>query len=173
MDNTNWFDQKANRSVIARIKGCIPGKKAATTRISVPEVSGACSGIFLKGRLVNSILFSTDMAIIENCNADAILAVYLFSPSAAIIRDIVRFARTPVICGIGGGLTKGSKSLEMVLHVEDCGASGLIVNQPFSEKDIELIKKRIQIPFIVTVANQAINLKNKIDAGVDIYKRHC
>lgn len=169
MDNINWFDKQSDRSLIKRIQGLLFRKNANSNCLKVPDILGACSGIFLKGKIVKSILFSTDMAIIENCNADAILAVYPFAPSAALIKDIVRFARRPVICGIGGGLTKGKKSLEMALHAEDCGASGIIVNQPFPEKDISLIKQRIQIPFIVTIANKAINLKNKINAGVDIF----
>lgn len=168
MNSSNWFDKQPNRTLLKRIQEMISGKNANTAHLHVPNILSACSGIFLKGKIVRSILFSTDMAIIENCNADAVLAVYPFSPSATLIKDIIRFARRPVICGIGGGLTKGRKSLEMALHAEACGASAIIVNQPFPEKDIALIKKRIRIPFIATIANSAINLKNKINAGVDI-----
>ena len=37
------------------------------------------SGITINGRRIKSLIFSTDVAIISNCNADAVIAVYPFT----------------------------------------------------------------------------------------------
>ncbi|VTS19218.1 Uncharacterised protein [Streptococcus pseudoporcinus] len=52
--------------------------------IRMPEVIQECSGIFIYGRRIRSVLFSTDVSIIANSDADAVLAVYPFTPHPAI-----------------------------------------------------------------------------------------
>ena len=44
--------------------------------VRVPEIIKTCSGIRIYGRRIRSILFSTDVSIIANHDADAVLAVY-------------------------------------------------------------------------------------------------
>ena len=46
--------------------------------LSVPRCISECSGIRVFGRRIKSLVFSTDVAIIKNINADAIIAVYPF-----------------------------------------------------------------------------------------------
>ncbi len=48
--------------------------------VRVPEGINNCSGITILGRNLKSFIFSTDVAIIRNTNADAIMAVYPFTP---------------------------------------------------------------------------------------------
>lgn len=38
------------------------------------------SGIIINGRKIRSFVFTTDLAIIRNCDADAVFAVYPFTP---------------------------------------------------------------------------------------------
>ena len=52
--------------------------------LMVPECINECSGIRIFGRRIKSLVFSTDVAIIKNINADAIIAVYPFTPQAGI-----------------------------------------------------------------------------------------
>ena len=47
--------------------------------IEVPSCIRDCSGIKIFGKRIKSLLFTTDVAIIRNTNADAIIAVYPFS----------------------------------------------------------------------------------------------
>ena len=47
--------------------------------IRVPEAIAQASGIRVFGRLLKSFIFTTDVAIIRNCNADAIIAIYPFT----------------------------------------------------------------------------------------------
>ena len=44
--------------------------------IVVPEVIYNASGIKILNRRIKSLMFTTDVALISNCNAQAIMAVY-------------------------------------------------------------------------------------------------
>ena len=44
--------------------------------VKMPEEIRKASGIVIWGRRIKSLVFTTDIAIIRNCNADAVLAVY-------------------------------------------------------------------------------------------------
>ena len=46
--------------------------------VKVPESIYLCRGMRIFGRRVKSIIFTTDLAIIRNSNADAVLAASLF-----------------------------------------------------------------------------------------------
>jgi len=145
--------------------------KSIDKELTTPEIIGKnCQGLVLKNENVKSFLFSTDMALIENNDADAILAVYPFPPSAKIIKTLIDFAGKPIVCGVGGGKTKGKKSLEMAIYAEEVGAAGIIVNVPFENKDIKKIREKISLPIIATVTSSDYDfLKGKIDAGVTIF----
>ena len=78
--------------------------------LRVPLVISECSGIRIDGRRIKSIVFTTDLSIILNNNADAILAVYPFTPHPAIFRAITGVASVPVLAGVGGGTTTGIRS---------------------------------------------------------------
>ena len=75
--------------------------------IMCPYCISECSGIRIFGKRIKSIAFSTDVAIIKNINADAIIAVYPFTPQAAISQSIISISDVPVFVGVGGGLTGG------------------------------------------------------------------
>jgi 2-keto-3-deoxy-6-phosphogluconate aldolase len=145
--------------------------KTINKALSTPEmISKNCRGLQLGNENLKSFLFSTDMALIENNDADAILAVYPFPPSPKIIKTLIDFAGKPIVCGVGGGTTKGKKSVEMAIYAEQAGASGIIVNIPFENKDIKKIREKIAIPIVATVASSDYDfLKGKIDAGVNVF----
>jgi len=145
--------------------------KTVNKALITPEIIGEnCEGLLLKNENIKSFLFSTDMALIENNDADAILAVYPFPPSPKIIKTLIDFSGKPIVCGVGGGTTKGKKSLEMAIYAEQVGAAGIIVNIPFENKDIQKIREKITIPITATVTSSDYDfLKAKIDAGVDIF----
>ena len=48
--------------------------------LRVPSVIDECSGIMVFGKRIKSLVFSTDLCIIRNVNADAVFAVYPFTP---------------------------------------------------------------------------------------------
>ncbi len=141
--------------------------------VQMPEVIKECSGIRIYGRRIRSILFSTDVSIIANHNADAILAVYPFTPIPAIIKSIMMVASVPVLAGVGGGLTTGMRSANMSLLSESEGAYAVVVNGPTTVETIEEINKVIDIPIIYTVVSDKSDIKSRIEAGVDILNVSC
>ena len=94
--------------------------------IMCPYCISECSGIRIFGKRIKSIAFSTDVAIIKNINADAIIAVYPFTPQAAISQSIISISDVPVFVGVGGGLTGGKRSVRLALQAEHQGAYGVV-----------------------------------------------
>ncbi len=136
--------------------------------IYIPEEINEASGINIFGRTLKSFIFSTDVAIIRNNNADAIFSVYPFTPQPAITQALIVAADAPIFCGVGGGLTGGNRVLSIARDAEFQGASGVVVNQPTDNKTIEQLKKHIEIPIIWTISSIDEPLQPKLDAGVDI-----
>ncbi len=64
--------------------------------VRVPEIILEASGIKIFGKLIRSIIFTTDIAIIRNTNANAVIAVYPFTPHPAITKSIIEAADIPV-----------------------------------------------------------------------------
>lgn len=50
------------------------------SNVKVPEAVRQCSGIRIFGKRIKSFIFTTDVAIIKNTDADAVMAVYPFTP---------------------------------------------------------------------------------------------
>ncbi|HFI0039086.1 TPA: hydrolase [Streptococcus suis] len=141
--------------------------------VQVPEIIKECSGIRIYGRRIRSVLFTTDVAIIANHNADAVLAVYPFTPSPAILKSIMMVASVPVLAGVGGGLTSGMRSANMSLLSESEGAYAVVVNGPTDVKTIEEINRMVDVPIIYTVVSEKSDLVSRIHAGVDILNVSC
>lgn len=137
--------------------------------LEVPKEIYRCSGIKIFGRRIKSIVFSTDMSIIRNTNADAIMAVYPFSPQPVITRSIMNAADLPVFCGVGGGLTRGQRVVNLALEAEQQGAMGIVVNAPTPNDTIEHIAENIDIPIVITVVRDSENFQGRIDAGASIF----
>ena len=51
--------------------------------LKIPESAYTASGIVVNGRRLKSFVFTTDLAIIRNCDADAVFCVYPFTPQQA------------------------------------------------------------------------------------------
>ena len=136
--------------------------------VKVPDVIRNCSGIRIFGKRIKSILFSTDVAMIKNTNADAIMAVYPFTPQPKITEAIVTAADVPVFCGVGGGITQGIRVINLALDAEFKGAIGVVVNAPTSNEIVKSIKETIDIPVIVTVCSEEENIEERIESGATI-----
>ena len=144
------------------------GSKLRNNIIVLPEVINECSGIKVFGQLLKSFLFSTDVAVIRNTNANAIIAVYPFTPQPMISQSLILAADKPIFCGVGGGLTNGKRSLELAIHAEFQGALGVVLNKPTPNKLIKELKKHIDIPVVITIVSEKDDFKGRIKAGVDI-----
>lgn len=138
-------------------------------KIETPQIINTCSGIRVFGKLIKSVLFSTDVAIIKNSNADAIIAVYPFTPQPVISQSIIMASDAPVFCGVGGGTTAGKRVINLAMNAEFQGASCVVVNAPTSNETLKEMKKRIDIPIIVTVVSEKTDFSARIEAGASVF----
>ena len=136
--------------------------------LEVPGVIRNASGIVINGRRIKSLIFTTDIALIRNCDADAVLAVYPFTPQQTISDAIIRNASIPVFCGVGGGTTNGARSILLATDAEAQGAMAVVVNAPMKSENIEQIANTIDIPIVVTVLNENTDIESRLAAGVSI-----
>jgi len=139
------------------------------TVVEVPEaIKSKASGIKIFGKTIHSLLFSTDIAIIKNSNADAIIAVYPFTPHPAITNAIMEVADVPVFCGVGGGTTQGQRSANIALHAEFQGAIAVVLNAPAPLTTIRAVKDTIDIPVVITVVSEHTDIGERLSAGADV-----
>ncbi|MGL5274322.1 hypothetical protein [Myroides sp.] len=167
--NSIWVSNRQHRTWLDILKFW---KKRPCPHVKLPtplHLIDSCKGLVLNNQKVKSILFSTDIALIENNDADAILAVYPFAPSQKIIKTLIEFSNKPVICGIGGSITQGDFAITMAKKAEALGAAAVIVNQPFKNEDITEVSKHISIPIISSVSTINFDFKARIEAGVSCF----
>lgn len=137
--------------------------------IQIPECVRKCSGILIFGKRIKSIVFTTDVAIIRNINADAVIAVYPFTPQPIITHALMLAADMPVFCGVGGGTTMGSRVVYLASDAEFQGAIGIVVNAPTPNETIRMIRKVIDLPIVVTVVSEHENFADRLEAGASIF----
>lgn len=136
--------------------------------IKVPEEIYRCGGINIFGKRIKSILFSTDVAIIRNCNANAVIAVYPFTPQPIITHSLMLASDVPVFCGVGGGTTMGSRVVHLASDAEFQGAMGVVVNAPTPNETILQIRQLVDIPIVVTIVSEHDDVDSRLKAGTAI-----
>ena len=141
--------------------------------IKVPKVIRESSGIMIFGKRLKSFIFTTDVAIIKNTDADAVIAVYPFTPMPTITQAIMSVSDIPVICGVGGGLTHGKRSANIALHAEFQGAIGVVLNGPTTDETIEYVRENIDAPIVITILSEFSDIGGKLKAGADILNVSC
>ncbi len=136
--------------------------------VRVPEEIEQATGIVVLGRRIKSLLYSTDIALIKNCDADAVFCVYPFTAQRSISSAIIHAASVPVFCGVGGGITQGERSAYLAMDAESQGAMGIVLNDPIPNDDIRLIAGTIDIPIVVTIVNDSTDVAARLEAGTTI-----
>ncbi len=133
-----------------------------------PPVIREASGILIFGRRIKSLVFTTDLAVIKNCDADAVFAVYPFTPQQSISDAIIRAAAVPVFTGIGGGITKGTRTVSLAKDAESQGAFGVVLNAPTSNRDLRAVSSAIDIPVVITVTSDKTDIRDRLRHGASI-----
>jgi len=136
--------------------------------VEIPKPINGCGGIRIFGRLIKSLVFSTDIAIIRNINADAVIAVYPFSPQPIISHAIIMASDIPVFCGVGGGTTTGNRVVHLASDAEFQGAFGVVLNAPSPNSTVRQVKEVIDIPIVVTVVSGKDDIAGRLEAGAAI-----
>jgi hypothetical protein len=153
-----------NSKYVPEIKGILRNHM-----IEVPGVIRDASGIKVFGKRLKSFIFTTDVAVIKNNNADAVIAVYPFTPQPIITTALIEAADVPVFCGVGGGITTGKRVVNLALDAEFKGAMGVVVNNPTPNEVISMVRDTIDIPVIVTVVSEYEDIRSRIEAGATIF----
>jgi len=136
--------------------------------IEIPSSINKCCGIRIFGRLIKSLVFSTDIAVIRNINADAVMAVYPFTPQPIISHALITASDIPVFCGVGGGTTTGSRVVFLASDAEFQGAFGVVLNAPTPNNTIKKVRKVIDIPIVLTVVSEKDDVAERLEAGAAI-----
>ncbi|MCL2816596.1 MAG: hydrolase [Oscillospiraceae bacterium] len=137
--------------------------------VHVPEIiHELTTGIKINEKLIKSLVFTTDIAIIRNMNGHAVIAVYPFTPQPVITHAIMLAADVPVFCGVGGGTTQGPRVVSLARDAENQGAIGVVLNAPTKNESISEISQVIDIPIVLTVVSENTDIKSRIEAGATI-----
>lgn len=136
--------------------------------LRMPEECYAASGIVINGRRIKSFVFTTDLAIIRNCDADAVFAVYPFTPQQAISDAIIRASYIPVFTGVGGGTTRGLRTIGLARDAESQGAMGVVLNAPVTNLNLAAVVRAVDIPVIITVVSEDTDVGHRLEAGASI-----
>ena len=130
--------------------------------VKVPQCIYDVSGITINGKRIKSLVFSTDVAVISNCNADAVIAVYPFTPTMQITNAIIEVAQKPVFAGVGGGTTSGPRVNKIALDAELHGATAVVLNAPTKTKFVQELSQIIDIPIVLTVVSTDESLEERM-----------
>lgn len=136
--------------------------------VTIPEVIRKTNGIQIYGKRIRSLIFTTDLAIVMNNNADGIIAVYPFTPQISINNAIIDVSSSPVFCGVGGGVTSGERSISIALQAELHGAYGVVLNSPATNELIHQMNEVLDLPIVVTVVSEYENVRARVEAGARI-----
>ncbi|MGN0286757.1 MAG: hypothetical protein ACI4B6_03735 [Atopobiaceae bacterium] len=136
--------------------------------LKMPDAAWEASGIRIFGRKIRTLVYTTDLAIIKNCNADAVFAVYPFTPQQSISNAIISASSMPVFCGVGGGTTRGVRTVMLARDVECQGAMGVVLNSPVSDVNLRAVAMSVDIPTVITVVSAQTNIQRRLDAGAAI-----
>ena len=140
----------------------------SANKFHIPEAIAESSGIQIGDTLVHSVLLSTDLAYIQNLDADSIMTVNPFSKSTELDQVIVDFVSKPVFCDIGGGLLREQQTIDLARGAFSVGAAGVVITKPTAPEIIENIRSEINGPLIYTVMFDAEPVQDLVAAGVDI-----
>lgn len=139
-----------------------------TFLVEMPPLIYQVEGIRVFGRTLRSFLFSTDVALIRNTNADAVLAMYPFATQHAINASLLQAADMPVFVGIGSTSMPEDRMMRCAQDAEAAGASGIVLGAHTSNQTLSRLKKVLDIPIVVTVASEKENVDARVDNGADI-----
>lgn len=143
--------------------------KFRTELILTPDAIRRASGIIINGRRYKSFLFSSDVATIMYTDADAVLAVYPYTPHPSIIKALSTVSPAPLAAGVGGGVTQGPRSAVIAQFADAYGCIAVVLNAAAGVDTVTAVRDAIDIPIIYTVISDYQELDEYIEAGVSIF----
>ena len=108
--------------------------------LRMPQEIYQASGIIVNGRRLKSFVFTTDLAIIRNCDADAVFAVYPFTPQQAISDAIIKYSYVPVSPAASAAARRaGLRTVQLARDVESQGAMGVVLDAPINNLNLRAV----------------------------------
>ena len=135
--------------------------------LTIPACVSECGGIRIFGRRIKSLAFSTDVAIIKNINADAIIAVYPFTPQPVISQAIISVSDVP---GIRGRGRRNHHRLPLRPAGHPVRAPGCLrrgAECPHLRRCHPPDQKVVDIPVVITVVSAHTDIGGRLEAGAD------
>lgn len=86
----------------------------------------------------------------------------------AISDAIIKYSYVPVFCGVGGGTTRGLRTVQLARDVESQGAMGVVLNAPINNLNLRAVSGVIDIPTVITVTKFGTDFEARIEAGASI-----
>ena len=83
------------------------------------------------------------------------------------------FAVRALSCGVGGGTTKGMRTVSLAKDVESQGAMGVVLNAPISDLNLLAVSKAVDIPVIATVTREDTDIAMRLESGASILNIAC
>ncbi len=136
--------------------------------VLTPESIRRASGILINSRRYKSFLFSSDVATIMYSDADAVLAVYPYTPHPSIIQALNMVSNVPIAAGVGGGITQGERSADIARFADAYGCIAVVLNSVVGVDTVQAVYRAIDLPIIYTVVSDYQELDEYINAGVSI-----
>ena len=130
--------------------------KFRTDLILTPDAIRRASGIIINGRRYKSFLFSSDVATIMYTDPSIIKALSLVAPS-------------PLVAGVGGGVTQGPRSAMIATFADAYGCMAVVLNAAAGVETVRAVRDSIDIPIIYTVISDYQELDDHIEAGASIF----
>ena len=131
--------------------------------LEMPIEIRKASGIVIYGRRIKVCYLTVNLD-----PADAVFAVYPFTPQQSISDAIIKASYIPVFCGVGGGTTQGLRTVSLAKDAEAQGAMGVVLNAPVSNLNLLAVSKAVDIPVIITVIDEATDIGQRIASGASI-----
>ena len=133
--------------------------------IQVPRCISECSGIRIFGRRIKSLVFSTDVAIIKNINADAVIAVYPFTPQPAITQPFCRCRRCRCLpgWGVASPMGRGRPASPPMPSIR--GPLGWCATPSSPRRPSGPSKRRWRSPLVYTVVSEQADVAGEAGGG--------
>jgi 2-keto-3-deoxy-6-phosphogluconate aldolase len=73
-----------------------------------------------------------------------------------------------VFCGVGGGTTKGLRTVSLAKDVEGHGAIGVVLNAPITDENLWAVSQAVDIPVVITVTTDKTDITARLNSGAAI-----
>lgn len=69
---------------------------------------------------------------------------------------------------MGGGTTRGARTVSLAKDVESQGAIGVVLNAPISNENLSDVSQAVDIPVVITVVNEETDIEKRLESGATI-----